>query len=256
MDNELPTIAQLKTVVLPQLFLEPTLIGEYCPAQSNAAALKNYSDLVEAGSASALARNIGEIVSKLADADPQRIAGKSTWLDRMLGRELERQVRYQVARKALDDLLIQTEASAQGVRDTLRAIDMLMSQHGDEVARLEIHIRAGREFLDENPEVGLVAEAIEFDRPRERFARKLANLATLLTSHEMSLLQMKLTRAQAVDMLDRFSETTTMLVPVWRQHTLSLITTQNMSPALVTQATSAHRALMVSLNKSLEGIEH
>jgi hypothetical protein len=66
---------------------------------------------------------------------------------------------------------------------------------------------------------------------------------------------MKLTRAQALDMLDRFGETSSVLVPVWRQHTLALITTTNMSPAMVEEATKAHRALMRSLSSSLEGID-
>jgi RecA/RadA recombinase len=72
----------------------------------------------------------------------------------------------------------------------------------------------------------------------------------------MSVTQMMLTRAQAVDMLDRFTETSSVLVPVWRQHTLALISTKSMSPSMVAEASKAHQALMRSLSQSLEGIEH
>ena len=65
---------------------------------------------------------------------------------------------------------------------------------------------------------------------------------------------MKLTRAQAIDMLDRVNETVDVLVPVWRQHSLTLITTKHMSPSLVAEASRAHKALMASLSSSLEGI--
>ena len=107
------------------------------------------------------------------------------------------------------------------MRDTLKVVDQTLSTHEAETARLDYLIRAGHEYLDENPAAGVAAaRQMEFDKPRERFARKLANLATLRASHAMSAMQMKLTRAQAVDMLDRFSETTSVLVPVWRQHTL------------------------------------
>jgi len=71
----------------------------------------------------------------------------------------------------------------------------------------------------------------------------------------MSLLQMKLTKAQALDMQDRFNETISVLVPVWRQHTLALITNGKMSPAMVAEATKAHSALMKSLADSLDGLE-
>lgn len=256
MSNEQVTVAQLKGEVLPALFRDPATLGEYGAGDSNTVAMNEFSNLMESGAVGALAGKIGEIVAKLGDADPQRIAQKPTWFERLLGKEVERQVRYQVARKALDELLSDAEGVAQRVRDTLRVLDGLLLSHAADADRLRAYIQAGREFLDENPQAGLAAAgALEFDRPRERFARKLANLATLLSCHEMSVTQMKLTRAQAVDMLDRFSETASVLVPVWRQHTLALITTKNMNPAMVTEATKAHHALMRSLSKSLEGID-
>ncbi|WP_322075520.1 toxic anion resistance protein [Burkholderia cenocepacia] len=256
MANNVVTVEALKRDVLPALFADAAAIGEYGATAAGSAAINEFSNLMERGSVSALAGRIGEIVAKLGDADPQRIAQPPTWIEKLTGHRLERQVRYQVARKALDELLTNAEGVAQSVRDTVRSLDNLLASHDAEARNLRAYIQAGREFLDENPEVGQVqAGALEFDRPRERLARKLANLATLLSSHEMSITQMKLTRAQAVDMLDRFSETSTVLVPVWRQHTLALIQTKNMNPAMVSAATKAHQALMRSLAKSLEGIE-
>lgn len=43
-----------------------------------------------------------------------------------------------------------------------------------------------------------------------------------------------------MDMLDRFTETSSVLVPVWRQHTLALITTKSMSPSMVAEASKEH----------------
>lgn len=250
-------IEELKSVVLPALFEQPTKIGEYGATESNVEVLNDISNLMESGAVGALAGHISEIVSKLTDADPEKVAKKTNWLGRFLGNEVERQVRYQVARKALDELLLDAEVVAQRVKDTLTSIDGLIKSHGMETQRLRRLIQAGREYLDENPQVGVaISGELQFDKPRERFARKLANLATLLASHEMSVTQMKLTRAQAVDMLDRFTETSSVLVPVWRQHTLALITTKSMSPSMVAEASKAHQALMRSLSQSLEGIEH
>lgn len=249
-------VAELKADVLPALFKgDASAIGEY-GGSSSAMALNEFSNLMESGSVSALADRISGIVAKLSEADPQRIAKKASWLERVMGSAIERQVKYTAARKSLDKQIADTEAVAQRVRDTISALSQMIAAHADEAQKLKHYIQAGREFLDENPEAGRVLEGdMQFDRPRERFARKLANLATLLSSHEMSVMQMKLTRASAVDMLDRFSETTSVLVPVWRQHTLSLLTSKHMDHQMVAEATKAHQALMRSMSSSLEGIE-
>jgi hypothetical protein len=91
--------------------------------------------------------------------------------------------------------------------------------------------------------------------PRARFSRRLANLATLQHSHDLSIMHMKIVQANAIDILDRFKETEKIMVPVWQEHTLALLTAKHMNPEMIAQATQAHTALMTSLNKSIEGIE-
>jgi len=194
--NDKINIERIKETVLPAIFRDPVAIGQYGENRSEEENLQELSEFMDSGAVSTLAIKIGEIVTKLTDADPQRMTQKTTWYDRLVGRDVERQVRYQVARKALDELLGEAEGIAQGVRDTLRALDDMLANHAIETEHLRMYIQAGREFLDENPQVGMVeAGSLEFDRPRERFARKLANLAALLSSHEMSVAQMNLTRA-------------------------------------------------------------
>lgn len=257
MNPPVVSVDHLKQHVLPQLFASPARLGEYGSGADSSAKINQLSDLMEGGAAAALASKIAEILRKMSDASPEQITRKPRWHERLLGRDVEMQVRYQVARTTLEQHLTEAEGHAQGVRDTVTAIDRMIDAHAEEATSLRIFIQAGREFLDENPDIGRVGEGeIEFDRPRERLARKLANLATLLASHELSVSQMKLSRAQALDMLDRFRETTTVLVPVWRQHTLTLITTKHMSPALVAEASKAHQALMASLTESLNSVKH
>lgn len=257
MTHSVVTVDHLKQHVIPDLFAYPARLGEYGSVEDSSAKIDQLSNLMEGGSAGALAAKIAEILYKMADASPEQITRKPTWIEKVLGGAVEKQVRYQVARSTLEQMLSDAEGHAQGVRDTVSAITTMIIAHTEEAEALRVFIRAGREFLEENPQVGVVAEGeMEFDRPRERLARKLANLATLLASHELSVSQMKLSRAQALDMLDRFRETVTVLVPVWRQHTLTLITTKNMSPDMVKKASEAHQALMASLAESLNGVKH
>lgn len=251
------TEEELKGSTIPALFANTNEIGTYGPANAiTSVSLNQFSDLMETGAVSRLAKMIGEIVASLSEADPKVLARKPSWWENLVGKHVEQQVKYQVARKNLDTLLDETQKTSLEVRQTLAVLEQLIITHDADAKALKLYIDAGREFLDENPDAGIREEGeMAFDRPRERFARKLVNLATLQQSHEMSLYQMNMTKAQAVDMLDRFNETVSVLVPVWRQHTLSLITTDKMSPAMIAEATKAHGALMKSLAESLDGLE-
>lgn len=199
------SVEQIKKQVLPELFANPAKLGEYGGSLKSSETVTHLSDLMERGAASGLASLIAEVLSSMAKASPEQIAKKPGSLDRFLGGAVERQVQYQTARKRLETQLADAEALAQGVRDTVTYIDHMIGAHAQEAEALRLYIQAGREFLEENPTVGVAKEGeLTFDRPRERLARKLANMATLLASHELSINQMKLSRAQALDMLDRF----------------------------------------------------
>ncbi len=250
------TIDHLKTTLIPALFADNARISEYGNSQSGSDAMKAVADIMERGPVGTLATSIREILATLKQADPRSVSKQPTWLDQLLGRSIERQVLYQVARQSLDDQLAHAEGVAQLVQDALGQIEALQKEHVAEASRLTEYIAAGRQFLDENPTAGVAdSAAMQFDNPRERFARKLANLATLLSSHEMSAMQLSLTRAQAVDILDRFRETASTLIPVWRQHTLSLINNKTMSPELLAHATKAHTDLMKSLTQTVDGLQ-
>ena len=249
-------IERLKTEILPVLFVERSAaIGEYGASDSGHSAMSQLGDLLEGAPVTRLATKIQEIVARLVDADPKKIAASPSWLSRLTGAHVEVHARYQAARRDLEDLIADAEGAAQGVRDAVAVINRLIAEHDRETEFLRDHIQAGKEFLEENPTLGQPdAASMNFDNVRERFARKLANLSTLQASHDMSITQMKLTRAQAIDLLDRYEETARVLVPVWRQHTLALTTNRNMSPAMVAEATKAHEALMKSLAQSMSGI--
>jgi uncharacterized protein YaaN involved in tellurite resistance len=182
------SVAQIKQQVLPELFANPAKLGEYGGSLKSSETDTHLSDLMERGAVSGLASLIAEILSSMAKASPEQIAKKPSWLDRFMGGAVERQVQYQTARKRLETQLADAEALAQGVRDTVTSIDDMIDAHARESEALRLYIQAGREFLDENPTVGVAKEGeLTLDRPRERLARKLANMANLLASHELTI---------------------------------------------------------------------
>lgn len=249
-------VYRIKRELIPRLFEQPSLISSYGTNSEQSNSLNEFSQLMEQGSVGKLSMEIESIIHMLGHADPQKIArptaGFGKWLDDLMGKSIENKVLYEQARNSLDAMINNAQVIAKSVEQMLISIEHLIAQHRTEVDQLSKYIQAGREFLAEHPqatpdEVGVT----QFDRPYERFARKLTNLATLEASHKMSLMQLKLTQAQAIDMLDRFTETTQVLIPVWRQHTLGLITHSSMSPEMMAQANAAHEALMKSLTNSL-----
>lgn len=82
-------VAQIKAEQLPALFEDPKRLGEYGASADGTQALDRFSALMERSCVSALAVDIRNIVSKLGDADPQRIAQNPTWLERMTGRDTD-----------------------------------------------------------------------------------------------------------------------------------------------------------------------
>ncbi|MGC0987096.1 toxic anion resistance protein [Pantoea agglomerans] len=250
--KNLPTIESLTQTLLPTLFTDAQAISEYGESVINAESQKQYEKLMEESAVTALSVRIERISVALRDADPRKIAKEPGWFARFTGKHLEKQARYRIARENVESLIDEGKTYLAQVRQMLDALETLADEYAHEIQLLRVYIEAGREFLQMAPAEPEEQELI-FDKPAERLSRKLANLATLQASHEMSLMHMKITRVQAIEIIDTFSQTIKILVPVWRQHSLALITTNTMNETLTSKASEAHRALMESLHNSLEG---
>jgi len=223
-------------------------ISTYGNLASSGAAIDALSQTMERAPTTSLAGKIAEIVTKLEEADPRKVEGKSNWLTKMTGADLENKVRYQVSRKAVDTLLEEADRMTARVVMLVDQLDKMIETHAEESRGLRLRIVAGRAYLEANPTAGIPPEGeITFDNPRERFARRLTSMSALLSSHEMSVAQMKLARGQALDMIERYHEISSVLVPVWRQHTLALVSNLKNSPESIAVATKAHESLMNSL---------
>lgn len=225
-------------------------LSAYGNLSDASATLTALSELLERSPTTLLAGKIAEIVAKLQDANPEVVTRKQGWFSRFMGGDIETGVRYQFARKEVSTLLEEANLMAAQVNQIVTEIQGAIASHDTESHQLALKIHAGHLFLERNPTAGVPpANEVCFDNPRERFARRLASMATLLSSNQMSLMQLKLARGQALDMLERFHEISQVLVPVWRQHSLAVTTNQNNSPEVVALATKAHASLIKSLSE-------
>jgi hypothetical protein len=74
-------IAEIKTVILPELFRHPDAIGHYGRTNVSHEAMTELGHLMDQSPVSRLATEIAEIVAKLSDANPRRLFKSSTWLE-------------------------------------------------------------------------------------------------------------------------------------------------------------------------------
>lgn len=254
MENELLPLNAIKQDIIRPLFKDTSKIGQYGASDKRSKNMSDIAQLMETSPVTKLADKIKEIVAGLNQADPQKIAAKPSRWAVLLGKSTETIVLYQAARQSLEEIIKDATVVSEQVRAAVGAIDAMLAEHDNDIDELRLYIQAGKEYLQENPTEGVNdssgIENITFESPRDRFARKLTNLDTLLSSHLFSVAQMQLARAQALDLLDRFQETVTVLVPVWRQTTLALVTSSKMSPESIAAATRAHEALLKSLAAS------
>ena len=253
--KKMPSVTDIKQQLLPGLFQSGAAVNDYA-AGNNVEQIKAYTALMEKGTVSQLATLLNTIIADLGVMQPNVVVKTPGWFDRIIGKTLEQLMRYEISLGDFEARLQEARQVAGDVKQTLAALDRLLITHADEVDRLQRYIQAGQEFLAEHPQLGVPEETgLSFERPRERFERRLTNLITLLTSHELSITQMKLAKVQAHDLLDRFEETVNVLIPVWRQHTRALQSAKNFSPELLAKANQAHEALMRSLDQSLKTLQ-
>jgi hypothetical protein len=242
------TVEQLKRDVLPTLFAGRTDIGRYGPADlASASAEPAWQD----GSANALAQALAELVSRLSEHDPNALLQRAGWWQRFTGADIEERLRRRIAMGSNGDVLARIELEAVAVRASVDRLDAQLIEHDVQGVRLQVYIDAGVQFLQELPATVDSADAPVLDRPVERLQRRVANLTALLASHSMSRMQVQLARSHAIDLLDRYSETVQILLPIWRQTIQALHNSDNASPQMIASAAQAQDQLKQALQQLL-----
>ncbi len=244
-----PNVEQLKRDVLPVLFAGRIDIGRYGPAElASASAEPAWQD----GSANALAKALAELVNRLSEHDPNALLERAGWWDRFTGADIEQRLRRRIALGGNGDVLAEIERQAIAVRGSVDRLNAQLDLHDVQGAHLQIYIDAGVQFLQELPPgSGASDDPMVLDRPVERLQRRIANLTALLASHSMSRIQVQLARNHAIELLDRYSETVQILLPIWRQTILALHNNDNASPQMVARASQAQDQLKQALQQLL-----
>ncbi|NOT85244.1 MAG: hypothetical protein HOP02_10815 [Methylococcaceae bacterium] len=173
--------------------------------------------------AESLDNRLGSLITELLKQLPNASPENPNWLQRQLGQTLVNSLRYENAKKRIDRLLQEGEVAATRLEQQLSEMVKQQTQLKLEVAQLRLHVAAGRLYLQRHLPPATDTESLDFDKPIERFARRLTNLTALLASHEMTATQLDLVYAQTVNLLERFYESSRVLFPIWQEHALALL---------------------------------
>ena len=247
------TAAYLKAEVLPRLFDDPNLINDYGQDPAAAARMAKLAEVSSGQAVSALTGKLGELVRLLQDASPQRLRRKHSWFGRFLGYDLQNAMTYMEAYKRIESLRPKLDAAASEAKKLLAVHEELLCEQAEEVKRLEVLVEAGKAYLAEHPEAGKGGSNGELvvNHPRDRFARKLTSMGTLIATQEMGLQQLQLARANIIDMIDRYHDAVDVLLPIWQNQSLLLTSAEQINPAVLAETTKAYDALTHGLSAML-----
>ncbi|KAF1013228.1 MAG: hypothetical protein GAK31_03377 [Stenotrophomonas maltophilia] len=244
------SVVQLRDEVLPALFAARVDIGRYGPpGLAGASAEPAWQD----DSAAALARTLAELVARLAEQDPRALLQQSDWWQRFTGADIEARLRRRIAMGSNTALLAEIERQAMAVRRSVDALEALLHGHDGLSTQLQVYIDAGLQFLQQQPaDSSNDDDPLRLDRPVERLQRRLTNLTALQGSHAMARMQLQLARRNAIELLDRYTETVEILLPIWRQTIMALQNTDNASAQMVASAAQAQDRLMQAVRQLLQ----
>lgn len=224
-------------------------ISRFGELEQDPAADAALRSLLHQSPVSRLARALGNVVTRVRAADPRALTVQHGWWSRFTGAALERSVSYQLAHRQLDRELDAANGIAVETNDLLDQLRQVLKSKHDDIAYLDECLEIGHRALEQyDPRA--TGEPIP-PSTMERLSRRLTNLATLRASLQLTQAQINLSIDSATALLDRFYEVRDVLVPVWRQHTLALLTHAGSDADRAAAALQAHDQLMQSLSKAV-----
>lgn len=198
-----------------------------------------------------VSNQISGIVTILRQADPavaSKREGKPSLWGRMTGRKSLDQLEYLTASRQVDERLKKVPEmidSLEALLDDIKAIEnqIHQQQHG-----LKIHIIAGQRFMQTlTPEQQSGSGPFGERAPGDRIGGRVTQLATLLTTNDQTLRQIKLVEQNSLSLLDHLNRIMTVTVPAWHARRMAIQLGDQDYEGLQ-QATESHQELLDELN--------
>ena len=167
-----------------------------------------------------LSEQIQRLLGLLAQAHPYLTTRKHSLLSRVTGSALVKRLDHHLAVQELPEVLQQSEAAAQRVRELWAHAKAVLEETSGQEAELKALLDGAQAWLRDHPEAGESDSALSAS-PRERLLKRLTNLHALVLSLGIHRQQHQLVQDQILGVLDRYHQVRDVLLPVWKQQTAS-----------------------------------
>lgn len=214
--------------------------------------IQSTTKFMESNSMKSLAKIIVDINEGLELANPKKVNKKSSFFDRLVGIDLVENLDYKISRDKVLKLVEKGRAERKSGIIMLEKISEMLKQSKINIVELKLNIVAKKIFIEEYGDE-IKKGGNEFFDPLERHKRKLINMHTVLSSSLMTHNHLLLAQAQAIDMIDRFDDIASVLVPIWSQYTMSIASGNISSNEDLTLANKAHDDLVKSMKNLIKG---
>lgn len=237
---------------IPEIMAGRMDVAAYGVIENDSGDEKPFSQLLEDRPADLLASVIRAMAETLPAAAPEKAAPATGWFERISGGALERQLAHTLATRNMDEFVAQGEVAAKKLRTVVEEIDAALRTGAAQNRTRAVFVQAGLTYLEAHPEAGLHDDEGGLQRTtRHRFERRVHALKTRETSEALGLQQMRLSIGNSQALLDRYRETVDVVIPVWRNHCLSVRQSTHLSPEARADAAASHQLLVVKLNTLL-----
>jgi len=175
------------------------------------------SELLSPERASEMRRGISRALATISSLNVENLIARQGWLQRLIGADIEARLTFELAAKQVESVLETLRISSERARRLLASME-------DEC----VWLRNGQSGLAELIAFGERVSKRDDSRDpslSDRFGRRLSNLIAIHAANEMAIAQFGLAVGGLKALLDRYTDISTVVVPLWRQHLFAVLHT-------------------------------
>jgi hypothetical protein len=175
------------------------------------------SELLSPERASEMRRGISRALATISSLNVENLIARQGWLQRLTGADIEARLTFELASKQVESVLEALRTSSERARRLLAGMEDERLSLSNGQSGLADLIAFGERVIgrDDRRDPSL----------SDRFGRRLSNLIAIHAANEMAIAQFGLAIAGLKALLDRYTDISTVVVPLWRQHLFAILHT-------------------------------
>lgn len=155
------------------------------------------------GAVDRLANHIAQTLQSIQDSNPKNLQ-KQNWLNRFLGKQLETELSFEIAKNQLNLSQDKGEVLYNQAKAIKNRQGTLLQSLEKDLAEVDLCIDVAHQFLADNQDLSMQDGYVD---NKQRLDRKLESLSAMKLNLSMNIMQTKLSLLPITQVLDRYQET-------------------------------------------------